>query len=110
VQVLDDDGKPVTGRRHRRDLRARPRRVRRLLARARADGQAALDANGWLRTGDLARVDDEGYIYIVDRKKEMLVSGGFNVYPSEMESVLAQHPASTRCAWSACPTTTGARP
>jgi acyl-CoA synthetase (AMP-forming)/AMP-acid ligase II len=38
-------------------------------------------------------VDDEGYIYIVDRRKEMLVSGGFNIYPTEIESVLAQHPA-----------------
>ena len=52
-----------------------------------------LGDDGWLHTGDLARVDHEGYIYIVDRKKEMLVSGGFNVYPSEVESVLAQHPA-----------------
>jgi long-chain acyl-CoA synthetase len=49
--------------------------------------------HGWLYTGDLATVDAEGYIYIVDRKKEMLVSGGFNVYPTEVESVLAQHPA-----------------
>jgi len=55
--------------------------------------QAAFDAQGWLRTGDLARVDDEGYIYIVDRKKDMLVSGGFNIYPTEIEAVLAQHPA-----------------
>jgi len=53
----------------------------------------ALGEDGWLHTGDLARVDREGYIYIVDRKKEMLVSGGFNVYPTEVESVLAQHPA-----------------
>ena len=48
---------------------------------------------GWLRTGDLARVDHEGYLHIVDRKKEMVVSGGFNVYPTEVESVLARHPA-----------------
>ena len=54
---------------------------------------ATFTADGWLRTGDLARVDHEGYIFIVDRKKEMLVSGGFNIYPSEVESVLSQHPA-----------------
>jgi len=48
---------------------------------------------GWLRTGDLARCDDEGYIHIVDRKKEMIVSGGFNVYPTEVEQVLYRHPA-----------------
>jgi acyl-CoA synthetase (AMP-forming)/AMP-acid ligase II len=49
--------------------------------------------NGWLHTGDLARMDDEGYIFIVDRKKDMVVSGGFNVYPIEVEQVLYQHPA-----------------
>ena len=48
---------------------------------------------GWLRTGDLARCDDEGYIHIVDRKKEMIVSGGFTVYPTEVEQVLYRHPA-----------------
>ena len=49
--------------------------------------------DGWLHTGDLARVDDEGYLYIVDRKKDMVVSGGFNVYPAEVEQVLYRHPA-----------------
>jgi len=53
----------------------------------------AFDERGWLRTGDLARMDDAGYIYIVDRRKEMIVTGGFNVYPNEVETVLAQHPA-----------------
>jgi acyl-CoA synthetase (AMP-forming)/AMP-acid ligase II len=59
----------------------------------RPDATAEAIRGGWFHSGDLARVDDEGYIFIVDRKKEMLVSGGFNVYPSEVESVLAQHPA-----------------
>ena len=40
--------------------------------------------NGWLFTGDLARMDDEGFVYIVDRKKEMIVSGGENIYPREI--------------------------
>ncbi|MBB5214644.1 AMP-binding protein [Parapusillimonas granuli] len=48
---------------------------------------------GWCHTGDLARMDDEGYIYIVDRKKDMIISGGFNVYPTEVEQALYQHPA-----------------
>jgi acyl-CoA synthetase (AMP-forming)/AMP-acid ligase II len=109
VQVLDDDGNPVAGDAIG-EICVRGPDVFAGYWRAPEQSQAALDANGWLRTGDLARVDNEGYIYIVDRKKEMLVSGGFNVYPSEVESVLAQHPASTRCASSACPTTTGARP
>lgn len=48
--------------------------------------------NGYYRTGDLATIDDEGYIYIVDRKKEMIISGGFNIYPAEIEQVLYAHP------------------
>ena len=47
---------------------------------------------GWLHTGDLARMDEEGYIYIVDRKKDMIVSGGENIYPREIEEVLYHHP------------------
>jgi fatty-acyl-CoA synthase len=49
--------------------------------------------NGWLHTGDMAWQDEQGYYYIVDRKKDMIISGGFNVYPKEIENVLATHPA-----------------
>ncbi len=49
--------------------------------------------DGWLLTGDLARVDDDGYFFIVDRKKDMIIRGGFNVYPREIEEVLYEHPA-----------------
>lgn len=49
--------------------------------------------DGWLYTGDLARMDEEGYIYIVDRKKDMILVDGYNVYPREVEEVLYQHPA-----------------
>jgi acyl-CoA synthetase (AMP-forming)/AMP-acid ligase II len=48
---------------------------------------------GWLHTGDLARQDEEGFLYIVDRLKDMIVSGGFNIYPREVEDVLHEHPA-----------------
>ncbi|AQQ52576.1 fatty acid--CoA ligase family protein [Planococcus lenghuensis] len=48
--------------------------------------------DGWLYTGDLARVDEEGYFYIVDRKKDMIIVGGYNVYPREVEEVLYDHP------------------
>ncbi|MDQ0218852.1 long-chain-fatty-acid--CoA ligase [Peribacillus cavernae] len=48
--------------------------------------------NGWLYTGDLATMDDEGYFYIVGRKKEMIIVGGFNIYPQEVEGVLYEHP------------------
>jgi fatty-acyl-CoA synthase len=53
---------------------------------------------GWLHTGDLARRDDEGFIYIVDRHKDMIVTGGFNVYPREVEDVLTAHPAVAQAA------------
>jgi fatty-acyl-CoA synthase len=53
---------------------------------------------GWLRTGDLAQVDDEGYLYIVDRLKDMIISGGENVYPAEVEQALYSHPAVAECA------------
>jgi long-chain acyl-CoA synthetase len=52
---------------------------------------AAAIRNGWLHTGDLARVDEEGYFYIVDRKKDMIIVGGYNVYPREVEEVLYNH-------------------
>jgi acyl-CoA synthetase (AMP-forming)/AMP-acid ligase II len=48
--------------------------------------------NGWMHTGDLGRLDDEGFLYIVDRKKDMIITGGENVYPREVEEVLYIHP------------------
>jgi long-chain acyl-CoA synthetase len=53
---------------------------------------ATMLIDGWLRTGDIARMDEQGYFYIVDRKKDMILSAGFNVYPREVEEVLYQHP------------------
>jgi long-chain acyl-CoA synthetase len=57
--------------------------------------EATADAirDGWFHTGDLARVDEDGYFYIVDRKKDMIIRGGYNVYPREIEEVLYEHPA-----------------
>jgi long-chain acyl-CoA synthetase len=48
--------------------------------------------DGWLKTGDVAKIDEKGFVYIVDRKKDMIVVSGFNVYPNEVEDVLAHHP------------------
>ena len=48
---------------------------------------------GWFHTGDLAQVDEDGYFYIVDRKKDLIIRGGYNVYPREIEEVLYEHPA-----------------
>ena len=49
--------------------------------------------DGWLHTGDLARMDEEGFVYLVDRKKDMIIRGGENIYPAEVERVLYEHPA-----------------
>jgi long-chain acyl-CoA synthetase len=54
--------------------------------------------DGWFRTGDMARRDADGYYFIVDRKKELIIRGGFNVYPREIEEVLYEHPAVAQCA------------
>ncbi len=58
----------------------------------------AVDDEGWFHTVDLARYDEEWYFYIVDRKKDMFISGGENVYPAEIEAALYQHPAVHMCA------------
>jgi long-chain acyl-CoA synthetase len=58
----------------------------------RPDETARVLKDGWLATGDVATVDDEGYVYIVDRKKDMILVSGFNVYPNEVEAVLAAQP------------------
>jgi fatty-acyl-CoA synthase len=52
----------------------------------------SLFRNGWLHTGDIARMDEQGYLYILDRKKDMIVSGGFNIYPRDVEDALSSHP------------------
>ena len=51
-----------------------------------------MDADGWLKTGDIARMDERGFFYIVDRKKDMILVSGFNVYPNEIEDVMARYP------------------
>jgi acyl-CoA synthetase (AMP-forming)/AMP-acid ligase II len=91
VEIVDDEGLPVAGGEIGEivvggpDIFAGYWRAPELTAE--------VLKNGRYHTGDLARADDEGYIYIVDRKKDMVISGGFNVYPSEVEAVLYQHSA-----------------
>src|SRR5580692_8671980 len=55
--------------------------------------RAAIEPDGWMHTGDIGSRDDEGHYFIVDRKKDLIITGGFNVYPAEIERVVASHPA-----------------
>ena len=67
------------------------------------DATAEVLKDGWLRTGDMATVDDDGYFFIVDRKKDMIIRGGYNVYPREIEEVIYEHPAVREAAVIAVP-------
>ncbi len=58
----------------------------------------AFDEDGWFRTGDVARFDKDGFLWLIDRKKDMFISGGENIYPAEIEGALAAHPAIKECA------------
>lgn len=91
VAVLDDDSRPVPD--------GSPGEIC-LQGRSVMDGYwkqpeltASTLAGGWLHTGDIGVRDEEGFFYLVDRKKDMIVSGGFNVFPREIEDVLCEHPA-----------------
>jgi long-chain acyl-CoA synthetase len=62
------------------------------------DATAETFKDGWLHTGDVGYLDDDGYLFIVERKKDLIIRGGFNVYPKDVEEVLAAHPAVQECA------------
>jgi fatty-acyl-CoA synthase len=66
--------------------------------RAPEETAKAFTVDGWFRTGDIARLDKDGFLFLVDRKKDMFISGGENVYPVEIEAVLAELPGVRRCA------------
>ena len=91
MSLRDDDNNEVAEGEAGRDLRARPARH----GAATGSGPSRPPRRfkgGWLHTGDIARADERGYLYIVDRKKDMIVSGGFNIFPREVEDVLSSHP------------------
>src|SRR5690606_19711002 len=58
-----------------------------------AENAALFTADGFLRTGDAGHIDEDGYLFVTDRVKDMIISGGENVYPIEIESVLSEHPS-----------------
>ncbi|WP_342661070.1 Long-chain-fatty-acid--CoA ligase [Rhodococcus ruber] len=90
--LVDEHWRPVHGRDDVGELVLRGHNVMKgYLGRPEATAEVMRD--GWLRTGDLARRDEDGFYYIVDRAKDLIVRGGFNVYPREIEEVLMTHPA-----------------
>jgi long-chain acyl-CoA synthetase len=93
LQVWDDQGRPLPpGRGNVGELVTRGFHVMKgYLNSPQATAEAF--AGGWFHTGDLGYVDDDGFVFIVDRKKELIIRGGYNVYPREIEEVLYAHPA-----------------
>jgi long-chain acyl-CoA synthetase len=91
MKVVDDDGNEVP-RGEAGEIVIRGHNVMKGYWK-RPDATAEAIRGGWFRSGDIGRIDDEGYFYIVDRKKELIIRGGFNVYPREIEEVIYEHPA-----------------
>jgi len=91
VRIVDDRGKDVSNG----EVGEIIVKSRHIMAEywQRPDDTKATIKDGWLHTGDMGYCDDEGYVYIADRKKDMIISGGENVYPRESEEVLYRHPA-----------------
>ena len=91
VKIVDDDGNDL-GREAQGELLVRGFGVMAGYYRDEAATREAIDADGWLHTGDIAHMDALGYIRITDRKKDMFIVGGFNVYPAEVELSILEHP------------------
>ena len=92
MRVVDEDGNEV-GAGEIGEVAIRGHNVMKGYWRRDDATAEAIDADGWLKTGDMATVDEDGYFFIVDRKKELVIRGGFNVYPREIEEVLYEHPS-----------------
>ena len=98
MKVIDDERGEEVARGEVGEIAIRGHNVMKSYWR-RPDATAeAISPDGWLRTGDLAKVDEDGYFFIVDRKKELIIRGGYNIYPREIEEVLYEHPAVHECA------------
>jgi long-chain acyl-CoA synthetase len=91
VKLIDDDWKTVEGADEVGEIAIRGHNIMKGYYN-RAEATAEVMKDGWFRSGDLARRDEDGFYYIVDRAKDMIIRGGFNVYPREVEEVLMTHP------------------
>jgi fatty-acyl-CoA synthase len=96
VAVVDDKGRPLTAGEPGEVVVRGPNVMREYWGRPEATADALKD--GWLHTGDVGRFDQDGYLYITDRKKDMIISGGENIFPAEIENILFEHPAVKECA------------
>jgi fatty-acyl-CoA synthase len=97
VRVVDDDNKPLGPDQPGELVLKGPSACSGYFNNPEASA-AVVDEEGWFHTGDIVRYDEEWYFYVLDRKKDMFISGGENVYPVEIEKVLYQHPAVHMCA------------
>ncbi len=91
MRVVDDDGNEVAEGEVGEIVIRGYNVMKGYWQRPQATAETIID--GWLHTGDMGRVDEDGYFYVVDRKKELIIRGGYNVYPREIEEVLYEHPA-----------------
>jgi len=96
IRLLDEQGNEVPEGEAGEIVALAPNMMSGYLDNPEATAETLRD--GWLHTGDIARRDAQGYLTIVDRKKDMIVSGGFNVFPREVEDVLFEHPAVAQAA------------
>ncbi|HYJ92309.1 MAG TPA: AMP-binding protein, partial [Pyrinomonadaceae bacterium] len=96
VKCFDDDDREVP-RGERGEIVIRGHNIMKGYYK-RPEATAKAFTNGWFHTGDIGVIDDEGYVAIVDRKKDMILRGGYNVYPRELEEVIITHPAISLCA------------
>jgi acyl-CoA synthetase (AMP-forming)/AMP-acid ligase II len=91
MKVVDDDGRDLPAGERGEIVMRGPFVMREYWNKPEATAEALRD--GWFHTGDIAVVDEDGYFAIVDRKKDLIIRGGYNVYPRELEEVLYAHPA-----------------
>jgi acyl-CoA synthetase (AMP-forming)/AMP-acid ligase II len=90
VRVVDDNGRDLTSGEKGEVLLRAPNMMKGYLNRPEETAAAIID--GWLHTGDIGKLDEDGFLYILDRKKDMIISGGENIYPAEIEDALLNNP------------------
>jgi fatty-acyl-CoA synthase len=93
IRLIDAEGNVVTEPRTRGEICTRGPNIMAGYWQLPDATRETIDADGWLHTGDIGEIDEDGFLYVCDRVKDMIISGGENVYPAEVESVLYRHPA-----------------